>query len=241
MGSEVALRTNSEPSPRNTRAGVKGATLFLSLLASAYLMARGIGAPAYTWLAWVALLPLFAAIRNCRPLEGLLAGGILGFLLYTFAAVAADSNMAQGWLSLALLTAIPAIYAYLGAHLTRRIGFNPLVLGVGWMGVALTFELLGQHNGLLAGTQGGGSLLHWVGGALGYVLAAFLVAFVSAALVSVLSTVRVTFPRRLYPTESDDDGTRPVPQTFSCFPLFSIPFSFSRAPPIAATSSVFEG
>ncbi len=230
MGSEVVLQENSEPSPRNMRAGVKGAALALSLVASAYLMARGMTAPAYSWLAWVALLPLFVAIRNCRPLEGLLAGGIWGFLLYTFGAAAADSNMAQGWLSLTLLTAIPAIYAYLGARLTRWIGFNPLVLGVGWMGVVLALEPLG----VLAGTQGGGSLLHWLGGALGYVLAAFLVAFVSAALVSVLSTVLVTFPRRLYPTESDHDGTRLVPQTFSCFPLFLIPFSFSRAPPIAA-------
>lgn len=231
MGSEVALQKNSEPSPRNMRAGVKGAALALSLLASAYLMARGMTAPAHSWLAWVALLPLFAAIRNCRPLEGLLSGGVWGFFLYTFAATSADTNMAQGWLSLTLVTAIPAIYAYLGARLTRWIGFNPLVLGVGWMGVALTAELLGLHNGLLAGTQGGGSLLHWVGGALGYVLAAFLVAFVSALLVSALSRVRAGIVPRRYLFGPDEAGTHLAPQTFCCFPLFAIPPCRPRGPP----------
>ncbi len=195
-------------------------------------MARGPGAASHSLLAWVALLPLFAAIRMSRPVRAMLCGALWGFCLYVFAAVPVGTGFAEGILSLALLTAIPAIYAYLGARLTRWIGFNPLVLGVGWMGVTVAFELLGRHNELLPGVQGNGALVAWVGDALGYVLAAFLVAFLSAALVSVLSAVRVTSPRRLYPTESDDDGTRLVPQTFSCFPLFSIPFSFSRAPPI---------
>ncbi len=220
----------------NLRAGVKSTALILSLIVSAYVTVRGLGAPSHSWLAWVALLPLFAAIRVLRPVRAMLCGALWGFCLQVFAEALVGTGFAEGILSFALLTAIPAIYCLFGSLLTRRIGFSPLVLGVGWMGVALAVELLSLHDGLLSGTQGSGTLLHWVGGVLGYVLAAFLVAFVSSVLLVMLSAVRVTIPRRPYPTEADDDGTCFVPQTFPCFPLFSIPFSFSRAPPDGAMS-----
>ncbi len=143
-----------------------------------------------------------------------------------------DTGIPEGLLSLLLLTAIPAIYAYLAAKLTRWIGFSPFVLGVTWMGVELAFEPLGLHNGLLAGTQADGTLIHWLGGALGYVLVAFVVALVNAALVSVLSRVGVNIPGSRYVPVLTEGGTLFVPQTFSCFPLFTIRGSQPRAPPI---------
>ena len=215
--------------------GGKSAALILSLIVSAYVMAWGMSATSHSWLSWVALLPLFAAIRMSRPVRAMLAGALWGFCLHVFAAAPVGTGLAEGILPLALLTAIPAIYAFLGARVTRWIGFNPLVLGVGWMGVVLAFEPLGVHDGLLAGTQGGGTLLHWVGGALGYVLAAFVVAFVSSVLLVMLSRARVALASPRYLPAPESRAIRLIPQTFSCFPLFRIPFSFSRAPPIAAT------
>ena len=114
----------------------------------------------------------------------------------------------------------------------RWIGFSPFVLGVSWMGVELAFEPLGLHTGLLIGTQGDGTLIHWLGGALGYVLVAFVVALVSAALVSALARVRVPFATPCYAVRSTESGTLLVPQTYSCFPLLVIPPSQPRAPPI---------
>ncbi len=195
------------------RVGVKGTALILSLLVSAYVTARGLGAASHSWVAWVALLPLFAAIRISRPVRAMLCGALWGFCLHVFAPAADGAGHAEGILSLALLTAIPAIYGFFGSLLTRRIGFNPLVLGVGWMTVALAFELLGQHNGLLAGTQGGASLLHWLGSALGYVLVAFLVAFVSAALISALSRVHAGAPQSRYLGGHAESGTQLGPHT----------------------------
>ena len=90
----------------------------------------------------------------------------------------------------------------------------------------------GDDEGLLAGTQADGTLIHWIGGALGYVLVAFVVALVNAALVSVLSRVRVCAGSPGYLPGSAGCRTRLVPQTFSCFPLFAIPVSQPRAPPV---------
>ena len=221
---QVALRTR-------LRVGVKSAALILSLIVSAYVTAGGLGSASHSWLAWVALLPLFAAIRLLDPVRAMLCGALWGFCLHVFAAAPVGTGLDEGMLSLALLTAIPAIYAYLCARLTRWIGFNPLVLGVGWMGVALTFELLGQDNGLLAGIQGDGALMHWIGGALGYVLVAFVVAFASSVLLVMLSRARVALASPRYLPAPGPRDTHLIPQTFCCFPLFLIHSSHPRAPP----------
>ncbi len=174
------------------RRGVyRSVVLTVSLVVSAYVMARGLRSPEQAWLAWVALLPLFVAIRSLCPVHAMLSGGLWGLSLCLFAAVAVGTALGDAALPLALLTAIPAAYAFLGASLTRRIGFSPLVLGVAWMGVELAFEPLGLGHGLLAGTQGDGALMHWIGGALGYVLVASLVAFAGSVLLLVLSRAPV--------------------------------------------------
>ncbi len=224
------------PPRASLRVGVTSAALILSLIVSAYVTARGLGAPAHSWLAWVALLPLFVAIRWLRPVRAMLAGALWGLCLSVLSAGAAETGIRQGLLPLALLTVIPAIYCSFGSLLTRRIGFDPLVLGVGWMGVALSFEPLGLHHGLLAGTQGGGSLFHWLGGAMGYVLAAFLVAFVSAVLVSVLSRIHAGAPQSRYLPGPLENGTQLVPHTFSRLPSFAIASCQPRAPPMGRTS-----
>ncbi len=198
-------------------------------------MALSLASPDRVWLRWSAfggLLPLFVAIRVLRPGRAMLAGALWGFTLYVFSAAVFDTGVSDALSSFALLAAIPAIYAYLAAKLTRWIGFSPFVLGVTWMGMELAFEPLGLHNGLLAGTQADGTLIHWIGGALGYVLVAFVVALVNAALVSVLSRVRVCAGSPGYLPGSAGCRTRLVPQTFSCFPLFAIPVSQPRAPPV---------
>ena len=227
--------TYSEQGDSPTRSGVKATALALSLIVSAALVALSLASPEHAWLRWSAfggLLPLFVAIRVLRPGHAMLCGALWGLSLYVFCVAAFDTGVSDALSSLALLTAIPAIYAYLAAKLTRWIGFSPFVLGVSWMGVELAFQPLGLHTGLLASTQADGTLIHWVGGALGYVLVAFVVAYVNAALLSALHAGRLKLPRPAYRSISTHCGTLLVPQTFSCFPLFTIRPSQPRAPPI---------
>lgn len=199
-------------------------------------MAEGAASHRTPWLGCVTLVPLLMAIRTCRPGHAMFCGAIWGSSLYFFAAAAGDTGVSAGLFPFVLLTAIPALYAYFGARLTRWIGFNPLLLGVGWIGVELALEALGLRTALLAGTQDDGTLLHWVDSALGYVLTAFLVAYVNASLVSALAKARLRVPGPAWRIGSPDRGTRLIPQTSSGFPLLTIRPSQPRAPPMGATS-----
>ena len=132
----------------------------------------------------------------------------------------------------ASLTALPAIYAGGGAWLTRRIGFSPFVLGVGWMGVELALAPVGLHNGLLSATQGDTALMDYFGRALGYVLVAFLVAYVNALLVEVLGRVPLRLPRPLRAAAHDDAEILLRSQIVGCLSLVVLQPSHPRAPPV---------
>ena len=223
------MKTDSEREVARRHA--KQAALVLSLVGSAYIMGAVIPSGEYSWLRWLALLPLLATIRVCRPHEAMLCGVLWGLTLCTFSVAAGGAGFIPSVWSLALAGAIPAFYTGAGAWLTRRIGFSPFVLGVAWMGVEVACEPLGLRSGLLAGAWSDGIVLHWVGSALGYVLAAFVVAYVSAWLLSAVTRVRIVIPPPRPAAESRENGTLLVPQTFSCFPLLAIPPSQPRAPP----------
>ena len=169
--------------------------LAVSLALSGCLVAVSVGAPGYTWLAWISLVPIFLAIRILRPPQALLAGSLWGISFFTFATGGLVPGVPATALSLALLAGVPACYVLLGSLLTRWIGYSPFVVGVGWIGLEFALKPLGLHHGLLAGTQGGGALVYQVGGLLGYIFVAFLVAYANALLFAIISYVRPRIPR----------------------------------------------
>ncbi len=210
---------------------VKTAALTGALLGGAYLMAIAVGSPGHAWLGLFSLVPLFLAIRLWRPMRALLAGGLWGASLWAFTQTEPGAAVSSSLGSLALLSAIPAAYACLGAWLTRRIGFNPFVLGFGWMGVELALGPAGLRTGLLGTVEGQGAFLHWIGGALGYVLVAFVIALLSASVVSALSAARWPALRRTCRIPSANHGALLAPQTFFCFSLSAFHPLRPRAPP----------
>ena len=102
-----------------------------------------------------------------------------------------ESPLSPTLASLALLLIVPSFYLWLGALVTRRLGYCSLFLGFTWIGVELALTPLGLENGLLAGTQGRGALVQLVGGLLGSVFVGFLIAFANALLLWLLGRVRV--------------------------------------------------
>jgi len=176
--------TESVSKPIAKLVGLGGA-----LAISAQLMAVAIQSPSYWWLGWLTLLPLFLAIRVLSPLRALAAGSFWGACFCVLSLIGGEPAFAPTLSSFVLLSAIPGIYAGLGSIITRRVGFSPLMLGLGWVGVEFALHPLALHNGLLAGTQGDGWVVRVVGNVAGYVLVAFLVAYVTAALLSVLTQV----------------------------------------------------
>ena len=159
------------------------------LVLSAYCMARAMEGPGRWWLGWVALLPLFLSIRVLSPLGAALSGAVWGAALFVFATFAAETLVAPSVASFVLICAVPALYGFIGARLTRQIGFSPFLLALGWVGVEFALRPLGLRYGILAATQGDGLVLRAIGSFAGYALVSFLVAYVNAALLSVLACV----------------------------------------------------
>lgn len=169
-------------------------TLTLGLLAalltiSAAMTAFACTSPTLGITAWFSLLPLFLAVRILRPSEALIAGGLWGLALFAALQALGQSFAVSGTTSLLLLVTVPAIYTWLGASVTRWTGFHPLLLGLGWVGVEVALRPLSLRNGLLTGTQGNGLIVRLVGGVLGYLLVAFLLALANALVLSFLSEI----------------------------------------------------
>jgi hypothetical protein len=196
------------------------------------LMAVAIGASSCSWLACVSALPLFLVIRLWRPGRAFFGGALWGFALCACLAALPEGRSAFDLRSAVALTAVPGLYARLGAWLARRIGFRPYVLGLGWAGVELCLAPLGLGTGLLGRVSSEGAVLHWAGTALGYVVVAFLVAFVNASLILLLSRLGVAI-RPAFRTVGLASGRRlagvPASRFISAVCLFDVQ---PRAPPI---------
>ncbi len=186
-----------------TRSFGFGAAFTVLLGLSATLMAVAIGSASFWWLGWFPLVPLFLSIRLFSPSRAAAAGAFWGACLYAASGGVVASVIPRGISSLGLLVALPALYAYVGCLVTRRKGFNPFLLGLGWAGVELTLHPLAPQSGLLGGAQGGGPWVLTIGHLGGYVLVAFLVAAGTAAVLAVFHGGRVVAtqpPRvRLFP------------------------------------------
>ena len=167
--------------------------LACALVASGGLVAAAGSSAGPSWIAWVSLVPIFITIRYASPKIALLYGALWGFCLYLFSSASDGAAVTASIKSLGLLAAVPAIYAYWGARLTRRIGYAPLVLAVGWVIVELALEPLTLRDGLLAASQTDGGLMRLVGGVLGYVFIGFIIAFVNAQILSLVGFVNVQF------------------------------------------------
>lgn len=126
--------------------GVKGFTLGVLLVPSALLTAAAVGSADSSWFAWFGLLPLFLAIRLLSPAVAGLAGAFWGGCFYLFLAARVVPGLALTPHSFALLALALMLYAYLGGLLTRRVGFSPMLLALGWIAVELMLKPLGLRR-----------------------------------------------------------------------------------------------
>lgn len=211
------------------------AALIISLATSAFILAATIVSREHPWLGCFSLIPLLAAVRLLSPIRSAVAGGFWGACLYlAFSVCSGEQVLAGSLLSLALLTLVPAAYTGLGALLTRRIGFDPFVLALGWVGVELALVPVDLRLGLLAGSQGDGALVRWLGSAFGYVAVAFLIALANAGWLELWTGIRLPMPRPRLLLRTPEVQLQTASGGASFVSTFVIPAVQPRAPPMLA-------
>lgn len=208
-------------------------TLVPALVLGAYLLALGVGTGQHPWVGVVTLLPMLRAIQILRPGSALLCGSLWGVCVYGFAIVPANPVIAPGIVALLMLAVIPGLYAYAGAWATRRMGFSPFTLGVGWMLVEFSLRPLALRYGLLTPSQDH-LVIGVIGRVFGYVWMTFWVVFISAWLLAIVTKVRFKISRPVFLVGLGDACGwlwHLIPSGIPCFVVTS---SHARAPPASA-------
>ncbi len=214
-----------------------GAPLLLSLVVSGCLMALSVGSPHYAWAGWFSLVALLLSIRILPPIQAMACGALWGMSFYAFSVSAVSTSIAPGAFSLFLLAAVPALYAYAGAWVTRRVGFSVLFLAYCWIGVELAVRPLALQSGLLVGAHGDGSFLHVVESLFGYVWVAFLVVYINGLLVSILSHAWSKSGRSGAPVSSGSIGELLLAPESLIYIAFALHACRPRGPPPQLSSS----
>lgn len=210
------------------------AAMLLSVAVSAFLIAIAKNSTDYAWMAWTNFLPLFIAIRSYRPAVAAAYGALWGILYFLFSKIGIGPVPSGSLLSLFLLTCIPAAYTGLGSLLTRAAGFNPIILGLGWVLFEFGLIPIGLKEGLLTSSQSDGShFFHWLGHLLGSVSVAFLVACTNASFVLILSkAIHLRDPHRRLPVGIPHIKLCIVDQSSGCLQCLESDPGSPRAPPI---------
>lgn len=207
------------------------ATLALATAASAFLTAYSRSSSWLSSLAWVSLLPMLASIRFLPPSRAAVNGAWWGACLFGFFTCGFGARLEPSWWAFLLLVLVPAAYSAAGAWITRRAGFSPLTLGVGWAFAELLLAPTGVTEGLLGGALGDGLVMSAIGHALGYVLVAFVVAYVNAAIFSAASSIRISTGSPAFRSAAKVLARQLTPQMPPCLPISSLQASQTRAPP----------
>ena len=142
----------------------------------------------FWWVAWLSVLPLFLAIHTLRPARAMAIGFIWGLGFSIFSGLGLETPVLSRALSALLYPAcITALYTLSGAFLTSRLGFRPVLLATGWVGVEIALQPIGLPHGLLAAGEWDWPIVPFLAGFFGHALVSAVVAFASVTILLVVS------------------------------------------------------
>jgi len=178
----------------------------MSVVLSGMLMSLSIHSAAATYFSFVVLIPLFVAVRVCRPWQGAVCGAIWGLTLLASSRTGFGQSIPLTPATVFALISLPAAYVGLGAALTGRIGFSPFVLAVGWMYLEAALSPTGALN---HSEYVGQDWTAWFGSMIAPLLVGFCIALINAELLRLTTAcvcqgTRVA-PKTVLPEESHFD------------------------------------
>ncbi len=146
----------------------------------------------HSLLSFLCLLPLLRAAQGMRPAHAMGVGALWGSSACLFAALDGGSAITASAVGVVGLLVAPALYACGGSWVTRRVGFSPFVLALGWILIECT---LGQSTrGALIGSSDSG-MLAVVGRHLGSAWSAFVVVYLGSWCLLLVSKWRAALAR----------------------------------------------
>jgi len=223
------------------KTGGKACVILPVAVVSALLMNLAAGAETGCWPAWIGLLPFFYLIRTLPPSGAGLSGALWGGIIYLLAAEGFGYDLPPSVFALCMLVTIPAVYAGLCSWLTKRLGFNPLVLAFGWMLLEVSLQPAGLDHGLLNCMHQQSAPLHWMCRLFGCLSVAFVVACTNATLLILVvlsTTLFLGIRKRGMKTGATCFQKVPLPQSsFVPRRMVSNPGS-PRAPPVRCISII---
>lgn len=181
------MSRHAERSGRQWKPQAHRLCVLLAVACGAALGALSRTGQAPFWVGWLALLPIFLAIRFSSPLAAIGLAAAWGAALCTAQAMI-DAHFLPDLRAsatsiglLATLVTLPAAYAGLSATVTRFIGFRPIVIALGWVVVEIAFSRLGFRQPLAHGDHTNVSPFFLaIERALGYAVVAALGAYIAA-------------------------------------------------------------
>jgi len=161
--------------------------LMVLLACGAVLMAASLANHGRFWLCWASLVPLFVVVRLLSPIRAAIWTGCwglaVGLLTLLFESTVAPDSVQR----LALLFLFPALFGWGARRMTIRFGFQPIVMGFGWMLVELGLQFTTLEGGFLIAAGSDNPLTVWIGQTLGFIWIALLISMFSAIVLSIVA------------------------------------------------------
>jgi len=163
---------------------VEYAILFAGLVLGALVTATAQSSGMYHWVAWIGLLPLFAAVRRLTGIAAAASGALWGGTVYIAAVMIADTPLAFSWRICLISGAIPALYLFAVAWFIRRYGYSALALALGWVIVEFVAKATGAYPDLIGAEQSPSALFKLIADFLGTGFIALVIVYASAFVIS---------------------------------------------------------
>jgi apolipoprotein N-acyltransferase len=181
----VQCRDASKQGPENGLITFRNA---LWVSASAYALALTYFSDGFAPLAWVALIPFFVVIRGTSKLASAGYGALWGAVYFTLFGLIKPGLSPYSLPAFVVIGVIcSALLALCLNHVSRRLGFNPLALGLAWLAFEIIRIELVLQFGTIAASQPVDGLTLNIAGLAGLSGLSFLIVLVNVLLIRLLN------------------------------------------------------